>query len=157
MLLKKLAVAFVVLAVLSVSSIARAQPEDKGMKAELEKFQGTWVLASAKLDGKKVAVDHVKQSKITFDGDKVEVYSPHQHKEVIIATITKLEVATQPNQMQWIRTSGPNAGVTMTGLYKFKNPSQYTICFHPAGTSVPTKIGSAAGSGYLVQTWKRVK
>ena len=157
MLLKKLAVAFVVLAVLSVSSIARAQPEDKGMKAELEKFQGTWVLASAKLDGKKVAVDHVKQSKITFDGDKVEVYSPHQHKEVIIATITKLEVATQPNQMQWIRSSGPNAGVTMTGLYKFKNPSQYTICFHPAGTSVPTKIGSAAGSGYLVQTWKRVK
>ena len=157
MLLKKLAVAFVVLSVLSVSSIAKAQPEDKGMKAELEKFQGTWVLASAKLDGKKVAVDHVKQSKITFEGDKVEVYSPHQHKEVIIATITKLDVATPPNQMQWIRTSGPNAGSTMTGLYKFKNPSQYTICFHPAGTSVPTKIGSAAGSGYLVQTWKRVK
>jgi uncharacterized protein (TIGR03067 family) len=141
----------------SVGTIAAAPAPGQGAAAELQKFQGTWVMISAEMDGKKVADAQVKQSKITFVGDKVELITPHQHKDKIVASIAKLDLTKNPKEMHWVRTAGPNAGTTVIAIYEFEGPDQYKICFDPAGLIVPKKFGTKTGSGHIWHTWKRVK
>ena len=141
----------------SVCTIAAAPAPGQSAEAELQKFQGTWVMISAEMDGKKVSDADVKQSKITFVGDKVEVIAPHQHKDKIVASVTKLDLTKNPKEMHWVRSAGPNAGTTMLAIYEFEGPNQYQICFDPAGVAAPKKFGTKAGSGHIWQTWKRVK
>src|SRR6516165_8879269 len=45
------------------------QGDDQSGK-EKKKFAGTWALTSGEVDGKAVADEHVKASKLTVDGDK---------------------------------------------------------------------------------------
>ena len=139
----------------SLAGVALA--EDKIDGAELKKFQGTWVMTSAEMDGKKVHDAHVKVSKITFVGTAVEVLSPHQGKEKIVAKVTKLDPSTKPAQIHWIRSAGPKAGATMMAIYEFTGPDQYKVCFDPAGQGAPDKFATKAGSGHIWHNWKRVK
>jgi uncharacterized protein (TIGR03067 family) len=147
----------VVSLVCSVWTIAAVQAQGPSFDAELQRFQGTWVMISAEMDGKKVQDAHVKQSRITFVGDKVEVITPHQHKDTIIASIAKLDATKNPKEMHWVRTAGPKAGTTMIAIYEFEGPDQYKVCFDPAGSAVPKEFGTKAGSGHIWHTWKRVK
>ena len=75
-------------------AVMAADPSEDAGKAELQKFQGTWVLVAGEIDGKKVAEEHVKQSKITFDGTTVMVDTPHQSTDTIVAMMTKLDPTT---------------------------------------------------------------
>jgi len=147
----------VVLLVWSVWTIAAPQAQGQIDDSELQRFQGTWVMIKAEMDGKKVHEAHVKQSRITFVGDKVELIAPHQHKDTIVASISKLDSTKNPKEMHWVRTVGPNAGTTMIAIYAFEGPDQYKICFDPAGSAAPKGFGTKAGSGHIWQTWKRVK
>jgi len=152
-----LVISTVMLLVCSVWTLAVAQTPGQSADAELQKFQGTWVLVSAEMNGKKVHDTHVINSRITFVGDKVEIITPHQHKEKIIASITKLDLAKNPREMHWIRATGPNAGAAMIAIYEFESPEQYKICFDPASSDAPKKFGTKEGSGLIWHTWKRVK
>jgi uncharacterized protein (TIGR03067 family) len=141
----------------SASTFAVAQTQEKSIDTELQKFQGTWVMILAEMDGKKVPEEHVKQNKITFVGNKVELFSPHQHKEVIVASITKLDVSKNPKEMHWVRVNGPHAGKTVISIYEFEGPDQYKVSFDPAALTVPKKFGTETGSGHIWHNWKRLK
>ena len=141
----------------ALSTVAATQAQDKSAEPELQKFQGTWVLIAAEMDGKAVPDAHVKQSKITFVGNKVELLTPHQHKDVIVAKITKLDTAKNPKEMHWLRANGPKAGTTVISIYEFEGPDKYKISFDPAGVTVPKKFGTEAGAGHFWHTWKRIK
>ncbi len=150
-------IATIVSLVWSMWTLAAAQLTGQDTDAELQRFQGTWVLISAEMNGKKVHDTHVKQTISTFVGDTFEIIAPHQHKEKIFATITKLDLTKYPREMHWVRTKGPNAGITMIAIYEFEGPDQYKTCFDPAGVEVPKKFGTKEGSGHIWHTWKRVK
>ncbi len=150
-------IATVVSLVCCMWTLAAAQVAGPGAEAELQRLQGTWVLISAEMNGKTVHDTHVKQTISTFIGDKFEIIAPHQHKEKILATITKLDLTKNPREMHWVRTTGPNAGITMIAIYEFEGPDQYKTCFDPAGVEVPNKFGTKEGSGHIWHTWKRVK
>jgi uncharacterized protein (TIGR03067 family) len=141
----------------SVWPLVAAQAQGQSANAGLKKFQGAWILVSGEMDGRKVADEHVKQSRITYVGKKIEVINPHQHKDTIVATVIKLDTKKNPKEMQWVRSSGPNAGATMTGIYEFEGPDKYKICFDPAGSAAPGKFAADKGSGLVFQTWKREK
>ncbi|WP_306546135.1 TIGR03067 domain-containing protein [Desulfobulbus sp.] len=141
----------------SASTFAVAQTQEKSTDTELQKFQGTWVMISGEMDGKKVPEEHVKQNKITVVGNKVELFSPHQHKEVIVASITKLDVTKNPKEMHWVRVNGPYAGKTVISIYEFEGPDQYKVSFDPAALTVPKKFGTETGSGHIWHNWKRLK
>lgn len=148
-----------VFSLFSVSTVINAAETSKNAvdSAELKKFQGTWVMVGAEMDGKKVHEKHVKQSKITFVGDKVEIFTPHQHKEKIVSTMIKLDPSKKPGEIQWVRNTEPNRGKTMTAIYEFEGPDQYKISFDPTLKETPKKFGTKAGSGHIWHTWKRVK
>lgn len=157
MRIKQMVITVLFSLICSVGVLAAAQAEGLLDSAELKKFQGNWVMVSAEMDGKKVHDNHVKQSNITFAGDKVELVTPHQHKEKILATITRLDVAKNPREMHWVRSSGPKAGSTMIAIYEFEGADQYKICFDPAVKETPNTFGTKTGSGHIWHTWKRVK
>ena len=69
----------------SVWPVVAVQAQGQSDAEALQKFQGAWVLVSAEMDGKQVKDEHVKLSKITFVGNKVELVAPHQHKDTIYA------------------------------------------------------------------------
>lgn len=144
--------------VCSAQGLFAAEPAQGGIdSAELQKFQGSWVMVAAEMDGKKVHDKHVKQSRISYVGNKVELTTPHQHKEKIVATIIKLDVTKTPREMSWVRNAGPNQGKTMIAIYQFEGPDQYKFSFDPAVKETPKKFGTKAGSGHIWHTWKRVQ
>lgn len=139
-------------------NLSAAEPaKDTIDRAELQKFQGTWMMVAAEMDGKKVHDKHVKKSRISFTGTTVELLTPHQHKEKIKSTMVRLDATKKPGEMQWVRDTGPNAGKIMTAIYEFEGPDQYKVSFDPTMKETPVKFGTKAGSGHIWHTWKRVK
>ena len=129
---------------------------DNGAK-ELDKFQGTWILISGEMSGKKIADDHVKQNKITYKGNKGELTSPHQSKETIVFDIVKLDPTKSPKEVSLIRKTGPSAGKTITAIYEFDGNDQFKFAFDPAGLTIPKDFNTKEGSGHVSHAWKRVK
>ena len=154
---KNLLAAAVITTFMAISSNAAEPSQDAVDKAELQKFQGSWVMADAEMDGKKVQEKHVKKSRITFTGNKVQLTTPHQHRKKIVAIMTKLDPSKKPGEMQWVRNTGPNKGKTMTAIYEFEGPDQYKVSFDSSMKETPKQFGTKAGSGHIWHTWKRVK
>lgn len=120
---------------------------------ELTKFEGTWVLASAKRDGQPVPADEIAKGKITWKGKEVVTETPHQSQEPIKATVT----IGAPKSMDFTRANGPDAGKTMRAIYEFRGPDEYVIVFAPAGKDRPRELDSRPGSGTFMHVWKRQK
>lgn len=132
----------------AVTSSAFAQGAD-----ELKKFEGTWVLVSAKRDGQPVPAADLAKGKITWKGKEAVTETPHQAKEPIKATVT----LTAPKAMDFTRANGPDAGKTMRAIYEFRGPDEYVIVFAPAGKDRPQELDSKPGSGTFMHVWKRQK
>lgn len=136
--------------------LVAADAKDDEVKKELQKFQGDWVLASGEKEGEKLADEHVKESKLTWKGKAVTLFTPHQSKEKIQAEAT-LTPGKSPRQMDWVRSTEPGKGKTMSAIYEFIAEDQYRICFAPPGKERPTEFKTKPGSGQLLHVWKRVK
>ena len=114
-------------------------------------------MVSAEVDGKKVADEHVKQSKINFSDNKVTLNTPHQSKETMTGTITEFDPTKTPKVMHWVRDNGPNAGTTIIAVYEFDGDDQYRTCFDPSGKEPPREFFTKEGTGHICHTWKRAK
>ena len=64
----------------------------------------------------------------------------------------KLDESKKPKEMD--ATSTENE--VMLGIYNLEE-NGYKVCFAPAGKPRPTALGSAPGSGYILQVWARQK
>jgi uncharacterized protein (TIGR03067 family) len=126
-------------------------------KKHFDKLQGTWVMVTGEWDGKKVADDHAAKSKITYEGDKITVVTPHQHSEPIIAELVKIDTTKSPNQMHFVRKNGPSAGKTIIAIYGFDGEDIYHFAFDPTGTTTPKELAAKEKTGHIKHSWKRVK
>jgi uncharacterized protein (TIGR03067 family) len=126
-------------------------------KKELAKLQGAWIMVSGEMDGKKAADEHVKQGKVIYEGNKIEIVVPNQTGEKIIADIVKIDTTKNPKEMHFVRRNGPNAGKTLIGIYEFEAPDQYRFAFDPAGNVTLKEFVTKEGTGHVRNTWKRAK
>jgi uncharacterized protein (TIGR03067 family) len=140
-----------------IGSVFGADVGGEDAKKELQKFQGTWVMVSGEMDGKKPADEHVKQGKIVFEGNKMHIVVPNQTAETIVADIVKIDPTKDPKEMHFIRKTGPNAGKTLIGIYEFEGDGQYRFAFDPAGNVTLKEFVTKEGTGHVRNTWKRVK
>ncbi len=150
-----IAVAFLLLG--SIGPSLSAEVGGKDAKKELQKFQGTWIMESGELGGKKAADEHVRRSKIIFEGNKVQIVVPNQTPETIIAEIVKIDTTKSPKEMHFIRKNGPNAGNTLIGIYEFEGKDRYKFAFDPSGSTKLKEFVTKEGTGHVRNTWKRVK
>jgi uncharacterized protein (TIGR03067 family) len=142
------------LAAVSLLLVAAGPGNDEAK--ELKKLAGTWVLVSGEVDGKKLADEHVRQSKITWKGSKAVLLTPHQSKEPIQGDIS-LDPTKKPRQMDWVRATEPGRGKKMHAIYEWLGEDQYRVCFSPPGKDRPSEFKTRPGSGHILHVWKRVR
>ena len=94
----------------SIGSPFAAEVGGEDAKKELQKLQGTWVMVSGELGGKKAVDDHVNRGKIVYEGDKIQITVPNQTTETIIAEIVKIDPTKNPKEMHFIRRERPQRG-----------------------------------------------
>ncbi len=141
---------------LLAAGLLLAADKDEDAKKDLKKLEGTWVMVSGEKDGEKVADENVKASKITWKGAEATIETPHQSKEPFKATTT-LDPTKKPKEMDWVRSTGPDAGKPMHAIYEFIDEDTYRVCFAPAGKDRPKEFATKAGTGHMLHVWKRMK
>ncbi len=129
----------------------------KDADKELQKFQGEWIMVAGERDGKPVTDEHVKQSKIVYEGKRIEIFVPRHKGEAIVADLLKIDPTKNPKELQFIRRNGPSAGETQIGIYEFVGNDQYKFAFDPRGKTILKEFATKPGTGYIMNTWKRVK
>jgi uncharacterized protein (TIGR03067 family) len=120
-------------------------------KTDLDRFQGTWYLVKALQDGKSLPEDKVKQTTIVFKGDTFRYPGSVEYATSKEGTI-KLDETKTPKEMDVISTEK----VALLGIYAM-DEGGYKVSFAPEGKPRPTALGSAPGSGYILQVWARQK
>jgi uncharacterized protein (TIGR03067 family) len=124
---------------------------------DLQKLQGTWGMVSGEFGGEKVSGENLRKSTISYERNKIQLLTPHQFGEPIIAEIVKLDTTKTPKQMHFIRKNGPSAGKTLIGIYEFEGNDQYRFALDPTGVAILKEFATKEGSGHIRHTWKRVK
>jgi uncharacterized protein (TIGR03067 family) len=129
----------------------RQQPAAAPPKTDLDRFQGTWYLVSAMEDGNVLSEEKVKQETIVVKGDTFRFPGSAEDATSKGGTF-KLDETKTPKEIDTIST----AKEVMLGIYAI-DEGGYKVCFAPAGKPRPTAMGSAPGSGYILQSWSREK
>jgi uncharacterized protein (TIGR03067 family) len=131
--------------------MAADAPKDDAAKKDLETFQGNWQMVSAVQDGKPLPPEEVKQFKLTIQTNKFVL----RKDSVVISEGTfTLDPTRKPKEIDETATVGPNKGKTFLAIYEVEG-ERHRICFAAPGQERPTEFSSTAGSGHLLQVWKR--
>jgi uncharacterized protein (TIGR03067 family) len=140
---------------LTAGVLLAADDAKDAARKELEKLRGTWVLVSAQHDGKKLPAEEVKKTRITIDGEKFVFPAASG-----IGTSQKGVIKVYPDRApQWMDSEASDAaakGKVSLGIYEVKG-DDYRVCFAPPGKERPREFASPAGSGHILQVWKRKK
>jgi len=136
---------------LLIGACSREEPAPAAPKTDLDRFQGTWYLVMAMQDGKALPEDKVKETTIIFKGDTFRFPGSAEYATSKSGTI-KLDENKTPKEMDAISTEKE----VMLGIYAVEE-NGYKVCFAPPGKPRPTDMGSAPGSGYILQVWAREK
>jgi uncharacterized protein (TIGR03067 family) len=149
---------FVVLAIagLFIAPVVESK-DNKVDQQELKRFQGTWVLVSGEMEGKKVPPEAIEASRMTYSGDTITLTTPHQSKQPITAKLKRLDPKKAPHEMEWVRNAGPGVGRTMRAVYEFDGMDTYKVCFDPAGKGRPKEFATTSGGCKILHVWKRAK
>jgi uncharacterized protein (TIGR03067 family) len=119
-----------------------------GDEKELAKFDGTWVMVSATIDGKELAADELKDvSYVIKSGKSTQLV---KGKEQGTASF-KVDASKKPAAMDFTFHDGRLKGKTLKGIYKFDG-EKLVVCRGGVGKARPTMFESKAGSGSILQT-----
>ena len=141
----------------SIGSPFAAGVGGEDAQKELQKLQGTWVMVSGELGGKKTADEDVGRSKVIYEGNTIQVVDPKQTTETIVAEIVKIDTTKTPKEMHVTRKNGPNAGKILIAIYEFEGDDQYKFAMDPTGAMTLKEFVTKEGTGHVRNTWKRVK
>ena len=155
---RALTLPFVVLAIAGLFAAAVAEAMDNNVdQQELKRLQGTWVLVSGEMEGKKVVAEAIEASRMTYSGDTITLNTPHQSAQPITSKVNRLDPKKAPREMEWVRSAGPGAGRTMQAIYEFDGMDTYKVCFDPAGKGRPKEFATTSGGCKILHVWKRAK
>lgn len=140
---------------LAVGLLVAAHSKDDGAKKDLEKLQGTWILVSAERDGKKLAEEEVKKTKIAFKDDTF-VFPDASGIGTSQKGIIKVDPSKTPKWMDSKAANDTAKGELSLGIYEIAG-DDYKVCFAPPGKERPKEFSSKPGSGHIFQVWKREK
>ena len=125
-------------------------PSDDAVKAELEKFQGTWQLVSAETDGKKAPEEQVKKIRVVIKGNKPSVFFGDD------AVAKEISFVLDPTKKPKTTTDSLPDGKEILGIYELEGDTLRS-CVAGVGKDRPTEFASQPGSGHTLRVFKRVK
>jgi uncharacterized protein (TIGR03067 family) len=127
--------------------------KDKAIKADLEKLQGTYKMASLEVDGTSVPEDDLKSSTLTIKGDKYVVKVNDQTYETQVI----LDPQKKPKTIDMKFLDGDNKDKTALGIYKIEDDT-FTMCraLNP-GEARPEEFRTRANTNTFLVVWKKEK
>jgi uncharacterized protein (TIGR03067 family) len=142
------ALLIVAVGLLPTTSVAQKD----GVKAELERLQGTWKLIERKYDGKQAPEEEVKllAIKIVVKGDKV-AFTSAGDTEASESTIT-VNPAVTPRTLDVLHTKGSSKGKKVLSIYKLEG-DRLTVC--NSLKERPTEFTAGPGSGRALLVFRR--
>jgi uncharacterized protein (TIGR03067 family) len=151
----------VLMGVLSMTTLALADPPAATPTSDLDKLQGYWKPLQCETEGKAMMpADLMKQVTVVFDKNEYHLYFKDSkldkdNKPIILRLAlanVSLDSATKTITFEF--ADGPLKGKKSHGIYEVAG-NQLKMCYGPSDKPKPTKFESPAGSGYFLETWAR--
>ncbi|HEX3148414.1 MAG TPA: TIGR03067 domain-containing protein [Gemmataceae bacterium] len=133
---------------LAIAAPLFADAKEDAIKAELEKFQGTWQLVSVETEGQAPSEDVIKTIRVVITGNKHTVHVGDQvaAKEIPFT----LDPAKKPKE----NTDTLPDGKEIKGIYELDGDTLKS-CVAPPGKDRPTEFKGKGGN--TVRVFKKVK
>ncbi len=129
---------------------------DDATKKDHEKFQGTWTVVSAELNGEKLDEAITKGLKFIVKGDKFDVEGPEEVKKEYAKGTFKMEAGTTPKTIDIKVGEGDMKGETKEGIYELDGDNM-KLCAKMVGKDRPSEFATKAGSEMVLLVLKREK
>ena len=138
---------------LNAATIAGDSKED-AIKKERKRFEGTWQVESAEVDGHKLSDDDAKAFTVinAVDGK----WSIEQNGKVVAKGTSEIDPTQKPKTVDLTQTDGNGAGQKLLGIYEITKDTR-KVCFAPADKARPTEFAAPSGSGCALVVLKSVK
>jgi uncharacterized protein (TIGR03067 family) len=120
-------------------------------KTDLDRLQGTWVMASLEVDGKLVPEEKIKGTTLTIKGDKYIVKVKDKTHEVSF----KLDAKQNPRHMDMYFPDGKDAPKLAKGIYELKGDTLRICRAQPTGEDRPRDFVTEGVAGRFIVTWKK--
>ena len=136
-----------------LQELARAQKDlvDEAARRDLDKMQGTWTATAFTVDGQPVPEKELKTIKLVIAGDQ----STFTRGDKTGKGTYKLDPTRKPRTLDIVLAEGPDKENIELAIYKLEG-DRLEICL--GGTRErPTELASKAGSGHVLEVWKREK
>jgi uncharacterized protein (TIGR03067 family) len=125
--------------------------KDNAIKREMKLLEGSWEKVSRVADGEEVPrLPGEGPLRLTLKEGKFTIEL--KDGKVVDDGTFKIDPTVKPKSLDM---SG-KGGNEMPGVYELTK-DELTICSAPRGKGRPTKVESGKGSGYIIDTWKRIK
>jgi uncharacterized protein (TIGR03067 family) len=138
-------------AVVACLGLHGVDAKDQAIKADLQKLQGTYKMASLEVDGKSVSEEKLKSSTLTIKGDKYIVKVNDQTYE----TQMTLDPEKKPKTIDMKFLDGANKDKSTLGIYKIDGDT-FTMCrgLNP-GQTRPQDFGTWPDTNTFLVVWKK--
>lgn len=127
-----------------------AGPTDEAKK-ELERLQGTWVMAGLEVNGEAVPEAKLQGTTLVIRGDRYVV----KVKETTHETTIAVDPAKKPKAIDMFLPNGTDAPKLSEGVYDLDGDTLRICRNQAAGEDRPAQIGSWPNTNLFVVTWKR--
>jgi uncharacterized protein (TIGR03067 family) len=127
-------------------SAKKVSPE----KRNLERWQGTFELASMVNDGEVAPAEELKKRKLTVRGNQY-LFQNGDFRE---RGTYKFDLGKQPNEVDIIVGDGPDKGKIYLAIFD-ANDQRIELCFQNDNKKRPVLAVATPGSGNTVEVWRR--
>ncbi len=121
--------------------------------SDLDKLQGTWVLAAMESDGEAVPAESFKGWNSEYKGNKLTLRAGETVRRRGIIT---LEPSRKPKAINTWDQDGPFADQTVPGIYELDG-DVLRLCFARPGEDRPKEFSTKGGKAFLYCVYKRSK
>ena len=125
--------------------------DDKAVKEELERHQGTWRATSSIYDGQEASAEVVRSITRTVEKDHA-VWK--RDGKSFAGTKIELDPSRDPKAIDVIPDGGKDRGERVLGIYKLEG-DRLTICMAAPGQPRPGRFQAGKGSGCTLRTFTR--
>jgi uncharacterized protein (TIGR03067 family) len=138
--------------VLAAACLVVADAKEEANRADIAKWQGEWRAVAMENDGKPSTGEQLAKIKLTVNGTNYYF----QNGSFSEHGTYRFNAAVEPKQLDIVVGDGKDKGKVYQTIYKIAG-DELTICLESANEKRPTEFIGRAGSGCVLEVWRRVK